>query len=145
MPKNVKKFLTYGRKKIQLLPPHIYSVLNRFIQYEWFTLEVIKVCEGKQTYLRHAILKKGKKCHYFLFVQLSQKKQPPVSSTDGKNRRIMVDVHQGSASSVDRKIINTISMLHCQVFLVFIWISEYSLNIQFSGQKNGVFQILKFV
>lgn len=57
----------------------------------------------------------------------------------------MVDVHQGSASSVDRKIINTISMLHCQVFLVFIWISEYSLNIQFSGQKNGVFQILKFV
>lgn len=57
----------------------------------------------------------------------------------------MVDVHQRSASSVDRKIINTISMLHCQVFLVFIWISEYSLNIQFSGQKNGVFQILKFV
>lgn len=65
MPKNVKKFLTYGRKKIQLLPPHIYSVLDRFIEYEWFTLEVIKECEWKQTYLGHAILKKGKICNYF--------------------------------------------------------------------------------
>lgn len=70
MPKNVKKFLTYGRKKIQLLPPHIYSVLNRFIEYEWFTLEVIKECEGKQTYLRHAILKKGKKMPLF-FIRIA--------------------------------------------------------------------------
>lgn len=53
----------------------------------------------------------------------------------------MVDMHQGSACNIDRKIRYTINMLHLHVFQYIC----YSLDIQFSGQKNGVFQILKYI